>query len=83
MVTKPDVVSHVDVPPAARVVRVPCIDRDSLPKRPGTAVPEPGSDPDRMAAGASTDVRKLNIYADKLEGAMAGCFSDGGSGGDR
>lgn len=54
-----------------------------MPERPRTEVPEPGSDPDRMAAGASTDVRKLNIYADKLEAAMAGCFTDGGSGGDR
>jgi len=64
----------VNLPAIKQVVRVPCIDRATLPVRPGTTMPEPGADPSRKSAGAAADVDLLEQYADKLEASMVGCF---------
>lgn len=61
---------RVEVPVATVT---PCVKAEDVPPIPASRMPPPGSNVERLAAGASADVRELLLYAQRLRDMLLAC----------
>jgi hypothetical protein len=71
--TQKPVAVQVKTVDAPRAIPVPCVYPTDIPPKTPTAMPEPGADAARKAAGASADLHNVVAENDKLRALLVPC----------